>query len=375
MLTGLTPHECGMLGLAHRGFTLSDADRHLSVRLRDAGYRTCLVGFQHEVPQEELHRLGYQELVLEQLPFESPARAQAAADWIANDPREPFFLNVGLLETHRKGDAQVFADLEAGEDGRHHASLPWLADGPESRKDMAALAKAVRNVDAAVGILLDSVERAGLLERTIFIYTTDHGVPFPRAKASLFDMGLGVALVAAGPGWPIGQVEEGLVSHLDLYPTLLEAGGAPIPEPVRGQSLLARWRGEVPPRESLFAEITYHAAYEPARAVRTTRWKYIRTYGVPERYRWPNIDDSPSKALLHRLEANRMPREPEALYDLALDPMEMENLASNQTHAEVLTRMRAKLEAWMHETSDPLLLGPVELPPGGVATPPEAYHP
>ena len=115
----------------------------------------------------------------------------------------------------------------------------------------------------------------------------------------------------------------------------------------------------------MFAEITFHAAYEPQRAVRTKRYKYIRRFD--NGHHGPvlaNIDDSPSKTYLldHGLAERALAEE--ELYDLVFDPGEANNVAADPAHAPVLDELRERLRAWMEETGDPLLDGPVEPPPG-----------
>jgi len=109
----------------------------------------------------------------------------------------------------------------------------------------------------------------------------------------------------------------------------------------------------------VFAEITFHAAYEPQRAVRTRRYKYIRRY---ERPVIANIDDSPSKdyLLAHGLAERDAPSE--QLYDLVFDPNEAHDIAGSEP--EIAAELRARLQAWMEETGDPLLSGPVAPAPG-----------
>jgi arylsulfatase A-like enzyme len=137
--------------------------------------------------------------------------------------------------------------------------------------------------------------------------------------------------------------------------------------------LVAWWRGSADPterreadeiRDVLFAEATFHPAYEPQRAVRTKRWKYIRRFGERELPVLANVDDGPSKELLlrHGWGEREIPRE--QLYDLAFDPNEADNLAEDPGHAAILADLRARLEAWMRETDDPLLAGHVDPPPG-----------
>ena len=124
-------------------------------------------------------------------------------------------------------------------------------------------------------------------------------------------------------------------------------------------------RGEVERlHDAIFAEVTFHAAYEPQRAIRTERWKYIRRF---DDYRYPvlaNCDDSESKQLW--IEAGwgqrTVPRE--RLYDLVLDPAEGDNLAADPDFREQLDELRSRLQSWMRETDDPLLDGPVAPPPG-----------
>jgi arylsulfatase A-like enzyme len=135
-----------------------------------------------------------------------------------------------------------------------------------------------------------------------------------------------------------------------------------MPDWVRGRSLLPLVRRQADEvNDAVFAEVTFHAAYEPQRAVRTRRYKYIRRFD--NGHAGPvlaNIDDSPSKDLLvaHGLAERPVPAE--ELYDLVFDPQEAANLAGDPAHAAVLAELRARLERWMEETDDPLLAGPVE---------------
>jgi arylsulfatase A-like enzyme len=110
--------------------------------------------------------------------------------------------------------------------------------------------------------------------------------------------------------------------------------------------------------------MTYHVAYEPQRSVRTERWKYIRRFDDFPGPVLVNCDDSASKEIW--LEAGwgerTVPRE--RLYDLVLDPAEMDNLAADPSRETVLAEMRDRLDTWMRETDDPLLDGPVAPPVG-----------
>jgi arylsulfatase A-like enzyme len=124
-------------------------------------------------------------------------------------------------------------------------------------------------------------------------------------------------------------------------------------------------------RDEIFTEGTYHAAYEPQRAVRTQAWKLVRRFGDRRRPVLPNIDDSPSKEvwLRHGYADRELPAL--ALYDLVFDPNEAANLAGRPELADVVADLDARLERWMRETGDPLLDGPVAPPPGAEVNDPD----
>ena len=163
-----------------------------------------------------------------------------------------------------------------------------------------------------------------------------------------------------------------LVSHLDIYPTLCELAGIERPDFLQGQSLLPLVRGEATSiRDVLFAEMTWHAAYDPQRAVRTERWKYIRRFSDRMTPVLPNCDDSPSKNLLLSHGWAQRQIAVEQLYDLVFDPNEAANLAADPVYAETLAEMRERLQAWMVQTEDPLLRGDPTPPPGAEVNDPD----
>ncbi|MEA2294999.1 MAG: N-sulfoglucosamine sulfohydrolase, partial [Solirubrobacteraceae bacterium] len=128
--------------------------------------------------------------------------------------------------------------------------------------------------------------------------------------------------------------------------------------------------------DALYGEITFHAAYEPQRSIRTRRFKYIRRFDpTHEGPVLPNVDDSPSKDLLvaHGWREQRLPAE--QLYDLVFDPQEAANVAADPAYAEVRDELRGRLEGWMAETADPLLDGPVEPLPGSALNRPDQLSP
>jgi arylsulfatase A-like enzyme len=162
-------------------------------------------------------------------------------------------------------------------------------------------------------------------------------------------------------------VSEALVSQIDLYPTICELLGLDCPDFLQGRSILPVMRKETQEiNDAVFAELTYHAAYEPQRAIRTKRYKYIRRFGDRELPVLANIDDGPTKDLFLAEGWGERALAREALYDLLFDPAESHNLADDAAHVGVLAEMQGRLEAWMRDTDDPLLDGDVDPPPGAV---------
>ena len=220
-------------------------------------------------------------------------------------------------------------------------------------------------MDRKMGTVLDALESTELGDNTIIICTTDHGIPFPGMKCRLKDAGTKVMLIMKdGAELSGGNVVDGMVNNIDIFPSLCDYLGIDIPDHVEGRSFMPLVRGEKEEvNEALFFEINYHAAYEPLRAVRTNRWKYIRRFEPRERPVLINCDGSLSKEQWLDAGWSTKPPAEEALYDLILDPNEQNNLAGNSEFSEVLKNMRDKLEQHMRESNDPLVTeGDVPLP-------------
>jgi N-sulfoglucosamine sulfohydrolase len=360
LLTGLHCHNNGMLGLAHRGWALNDYRQHWIHALRGAGYRSTLIGEQHLSVDPAV--IGYDEIV----PVDSNHAEYVAPltiEALREAPEQPWFMSVGFFETHR--DFSVPTSVRDTLYSLPPANLP---DVVTTREDMAAFKASARSLDQGIGAVLHALHDFSLVENTLVLCTTDHGVAFPGAKATLFDRGIGVMMLMRGPGgFTGGKVIDAPVSHLDVYPTVCELAGVEPPQWLQGTSLMPLVRGEVERlHDAIFAETTYHAAYQPHRAVRTERWKYIRRFDDYPHPVLANCDDSDSKQLLVEAGWGKQIVPEEQLYDLILDPAEGANLVGDPAHADTREDMRARLEAWMRETEDPLLEGPVAPPPGAI---------
>jgi arylsulfatase A-like enzyme len=357
LLTGRYCHNNGMLGLAHRGWSLNDYRQHVVHPLHAAGYYSALIGEQHI--SRDAGVIGYDDVI--EVDSNGAGDVAPIAITTMQDCPQPFFMSVGFFETHRK-----FAAPTSVRDSLYSLPPPNLPSTSRTRKDMAAFKASARSLDQGIGAVLHGLHDCGLADSTLVICTTDHGLAFPGAKATLFDRGIGVLLLLRGPGGFVGgRVFDGMVTHLDIYPTICDLAGVEHPHWLQGDSLLPLVRGETDRlHDEIFAEMTFHAAYEPTRGIRTERWKYIRRFDDYPHPVLPNCDDSATKDLLieHGWAEQVVPRE--QLYDLVFDPNEASDLAQDPAHLTVLDAFRKRLETWMRETDDSLLHGPVEPPPG-----------
>ncbi len=357
LLTGQYAHSNGMLGLAHRGWSLHDYTHHVVHTLRKVGYHSTLIGEQHISKRPDV--IGYDRVV--KIPTTRVDDvAPVTIDILRNAPAEPFFLSVGFFETHRE-----FFPAVAGDE--HYVRPPAnLPDTAETRADMAAFVASARSLDRGVGAVLDALDDTGLARNTLVICTTDHGIAFPGAKATMSDRGTGVMLILRGPGgFAGGKASDALVSHIDLFPTICDVLEIGHPDWLQGNSLLPIVTGSAAEvRDAVYAEGTYHAAYEPQRAIRTQRWKLVRRFGERRLPVLPNIDDSPSKEVWLRNGYAEREIAPVQLYDLVFDPNEACNVIDRPEHASVAADLGERLQRWMRDTGDPLLDGPVAPPPG-----------
>ncbi len=370
LLTGQSPHSAGMLGLANRHFRLRDFKQHIIHTLKGAGYISALAGIQH-LSGRRYHGgaadVGYDQVLTED-------RSQthfAAADFIRSKPEEPFWLTVGFFETHREFPTEHDVNPD-------YVQPPALfPDTPGTRQDMANYIAMAQILDDKIGHVLQALDETGQRENTLVIYTTDHGLAFPDMKCNLTDHGIGVSLIMHGPApFSGGRAIDAMVSHIDIFPTLCDLLEIDPPDWLQGHSitpLLTGQRDSI--RAEIFAEVSYHAAYEPKRAVRSERYKYIRRFDGRESPVLSNIDDGFTKS--EWLAAGYAESEiaSERLYDTWLDPVERVNLIDSADHAEVLADMRARLDRWMRETDDPLLQGHVPAPPEAELNDPDGLSP
>lgn len=363
LFTGRYPHSNGVMGLCHAAFAwdLNPGERHLAERLREAGYDTAAFGIVHETVSGAA-RAGYEF---------SDARANAAdatdhaiAFLRQRQTERPFYLSVGYFEPHRMAPAgdpsgdQGFVGAHLQPDSSRGITIPgYLRDTEGTRRELAELQGAIRHVDEQFGRLLHAVDA----QNTLVIFTSDHGIAMPRAKCSLYDPGIEVALLARWHGWQ-GTRDE-LISNIDVLPTILETLGLPVPSQVQGRSFAPLLEGRAyTPRTEVFAEMTYHDYYDPRRCIRTATHKLIANFTTAPAFMDPSQSWRPrSEAVVPRNQALAYHPDIE-LYDLEHDRWEQNDLAHRPEQADLRRDLLGRLQRQLAATQDPILQGAITSP-------------
>ncbi|MCH1440503.1 MAG: sulfatase [Rubripirellula sp.] len=317
------------------------------------------------------------------------------SDFLEQRPNDtPFCFWLGTHEPHR--GFQQGAGLAAGKEISKVTVPESLPDTSLVRSDILDYYTEVEHFDKMVERALNLLEQQGELDNTIVVVTSDHGMPFPRAKASLYDTGTRVPLAirwGSGIQSP-GRVSDAFVNLSDLAPTFIEMASLAPPAEMTGRSLLDILQNgsskRKPARDHALIAMERHDGCRkggkgyPCRALRTSKFLYIMNH---EPSRWPSgspdasvcaraipygeIDTSPTKTLmmkdsadkhhqkLHQLAFGLRPAE--ELYDLASDPWQMKNVARNPKYSVDLTRLRNRLAKRLKETNDPRQTGGVVL--------------
>ncbi|NNE93096.1 MAG: sulfatase [Verrucomicrobiales bacterium] len=309
-------------------------------------------------------------------------------EFLKNRPEgKPFCFWLGASDPHR--GYKLNSGRESGMDLSKIKLFAHYPDHETIRGDVADYYFEVQRFDSDVGKALELLEQTGEAENTIVVITGDHGMPFPRCKANLYDCGARVPLAMR---WPAkvkgGQVLNGFVSTTDLAPTFLAAAGLKIPSEMTGQSLIpaVTGGGDDALRPFVLTGKERHVPGQeapnmggyPCRAIRDHDFLYIRNYDVD---RWPSgtpnwqkaavsgawladCDNGPAKTYIvenkdqdeeHRRawELCFGKRAAEELFDLKSDPEQIYNIAADPEYADELKRLSEKLTAELAAAGDP----------------------
>lgn len=279
-------------------------------------------------------------------------------------PKEkPFFLWFGSDEPHRPYGPGRF---DPPHDPAEVIVPDFLPDTPEVRQDIAWYYDQMGVFDNDCGIILDMIEKHGLTDNTMVVVGSDNGMPFARAKATVYEAGMNVPLLVKWPGkTEPGRVTDELVSYMDLMPTWLEAAGIESPDYIEGRSIVSLLKGEdYTSTDYIYGGRNWHDNWVPARTVIGKRYKLIQNYRPSVGY-LPSLDiqESPSYRVITEMkergrlsghltwyENTETPQQ--ELYDLENDPGEWNNLAGDPAHAEILDELESALSEWIDNTRD-----------------------
>ena len=302
---------------------------------------------------------------------------------LAKTKGKPFFLYIGIHDPHRGGSQAAIAEygqfFEKWGDGSpgmgkipdwtptdyspDDVEVPYfLPNTSATRSDLAAFYRTISRYDQGIGLFLQLLKENGFDENTLIILTSDNGIPFPNAKTTLYDPGMGEPLLISNPlakqRW--NQTTEAMSSHTDLVPTILDWFGLPKPSytingkkvVLQGESLLPVTEKE--PSTGYDTALSSHNLHEvtmyyPMRVIRNKHYKLIHNlnYKMP----YPMAEDiyySPSfRDIVNRsMAGSPLPwfktleeyyyRDQWELFDLNNDPEELKNIAYDPAYQSTL---------------------------------------
>ncbi|NPA36575.1 MAG: sulfatase [Chlorobi bacterium] len=279
-------------------------------------------------------------------------------------PREkPFFMWFAAYDSHRPWGADDFKIQNRAED----VWVPeFLYNGELTRKDLVSYYNEISRLDYYIGKVEEELERQGVADNTIIVFTSDNGRPFPRSKTRVYDSGMKTPLIIK---WPAkikpGQETGALVSIIDVAPTLLNAAGIKPGKTFQGRSFTKLFDNPSQEfRNYTFSEHNWHdyEAYE--RQVHTKQWLYLINKR-PQFDAWGPADAvvSPSMHELYEAYKNNelkneqkdifiKPRPEEELFNCKEDPFQFHNLALNPEYKSIKDSLSHILALWQAETGD-----------------------
>jgi arylsulfatase A-like enzyme len=305
--------------------------------------------------------------------FEWDPKMYDSADWAGRKPGQPFFMQVQLAGGKLRGGTDESAvrllerakeEFGAATDPASVTLPPYYPRDPVQLRDWAAYLDAVRFTDKHVGEVLARLEQEGLLENTLVIFTTDHGISHARGKQFLYDEGTHVPFVVRGPGIERGKVRNDLIELIDLAAISLARAGVGVPAYMQAKDVFA---SGYRPRNAVYAaRDRSDETVERIRSVRTEEFLYIRNFHPQRPHLQPNAYKD-GKSIVQNLRALHAAgklsatselllfgatRPTEELYVWKKDRWQVTNLAGDPSYQAQLENGRAMLERWIVETKD-----------------------
>ncbi|GAA0880253.1 sulfatase-like hydrolase/transferase [Algoriphagus jejuensis] len=243
---------------------------------------------------------------------------------------------------------------------------PYLPNTPVVQRDMWKLYNNISEMDQQLGAILAQLEEDGLLENTIIVFYGDHGGPLPREKRLIYDSGLNTPMIIRFPNsWRAGETDEQLLSFVDFAPTLLSLIGEKPLEYMQGQAFLGDYQAEDERQYIHGAADRFDEITDAIRAVRDSRFKYIRNYRPNQGYYLPISyrEQIPTMQELLRLKQEgglnddqaqwfRESKPKEELYDCEVDPFELNNLAEDPKYQDKLRELSREMDRWLTDIGD-----------------------
>ena len=375
MITGLYQTSTGThhhrSGRGEIKIHLPDDVAPLPALFKKAGYFTCigsgLPGVDHCGLPSAKNGLGKTDYN-----FEWDKAIYDSHDW-AGRGSKPFFMQVQLHGGKLRGESvpsmralasRAKRELGSATDPEKVTLPPYYPRDPVLLEDWAAYLDSVRLTDLHVGRVLERLEKEGLLDDTLVIFMTDHGISHARGKQFLYDEGTHIPFIVRGPGVPKGVTRDDLIEHIDMAALSLAAAGIPVPESLHGRDILAK---DYQPRAAAFsARDRCDETVDRIRSVRTDRFLYIRNFHPQRPLLQPCVYKDGKdivKTLRAAHQAGTLPsfsetllfrptRPAEELYDYTEDHWQVTNLAGAPEHQETLASLRKRLDDWIVETKD-----------------------
>lgn len=354
MITGRYPHNTGAPEL-HMPLP---ADQVTFIgQLKEAGYYTVLSGKNH---MGDAKAMGFTDV----LRGKGPSASEDWVDLLEKRPKDrPFFAWLGSNDAHRGWD--LGADTVTY-DTEEILVPPYMVDGPETRKDLAAYFGEVSRSDTYVGKLIAELQRQGIAENTYFVYCTDNGRPFPRCKTRMYDSGSKTPLIIWKPGTIQPARTRSLVSTIDFAATFLELAGVKPSPTIQGVSFAAVLKDpKASVRDYAFTERNWHVYTAHERAVRYGDWLYIKNAFPDKLALSVESDSTVYPAAIEYWEyqrANKLspwqrdvqlaPRSAVELYQTLVDPYQLTNLADQPEFKEIQQQLESVLSEWSEQTGD-----------------------
>ena len=387
LFTGMMPYRNGIVGNHER--ILNPGIEPLIPRLPEQGYQ---VVFHGKVGHSGRHHYGAyvpeEVIILGGGGLQQTMDPDQVEEFLENRPENapPLALFIGWTDTHTAWPAKEDARISPDD-----VVLPArIYDTPETRVEMTRYIEGAETIDRRLGQTRELIAKHLDPTNTLTVYSSDHGMPWPFGKWSLYEAGIRTSLIAAWPGKiKPATTTDAMVSWIDLVPTLIDLAGGTNPEGIDGRSIAGVLFGQTNRhRDEIFA--THKGDNEknvyPIRSVRVGPWKYIlnlhpefaftthtdvwaKEDPMTDRFwshaghHWDSYlaaaeTDPAAAAFLRDYHSNPA----EELYHLDHDPFEENNLAADPKHASQLRVLRFKIEQRMIEVADDKSLsGPPQL--------------